>query len=329
MPNTTPTRNLAFDLVRVTEAAALAAGRMMGRGDKNGADKAAVDAMRVMLNSISMRGTIIIGEGEKDEAPMLYNGEKLGTGEGPEVDIAVDPIEGTRPLAYGLWNSISTVALAPRGTMFNPGPFVYMNKIAVGPVARHAVDIDAPVSDNLHKVAKAKGVKVEDLTVVVLDRPRHQELITQIRMAGARIKLIPDGDVAGALMTSMGDNTADLLMGVGGTPEGVLAAAGLRCMGGEIIGKLYPRNQRELDLAKEMGVDFEKPLTMDDLISSDNVFFAATGITTGDYLRGVTYFKDGARTDSVVMRGLSGTVRRVISTHKLSKLMRISSIKYK
>lgn len=326
MPNTTPTRNLAFDLVRVTEAAALAAGRMMGRGDKNGADKAAVDAMRVMLNSISMRGTIIIGEGEKDEAPMLYNGEKLGTGEGPEVDIAVDPIEGTRPLAYGLWNSISTVALAPRGTMFNPGPFVYMNKIAVGPVARHAVDIDAPVSDNLNKVAKAKGVKVEDLTVVVLDRPRHQELITQIRMAGARIKLIPDGDVAGALMTSMGDNTADLLMGVGGTPEGVLAAAGLRCMGGEIIGKLYPRNQRELDLAKEMGVDFEKPLTMDDLISSDNVFFAATGITTGDYLRGVTYFKDGARTDSVVMRGLSGTVRRVISTHKLSKLDRKSVV---
>ena len=329
MPNTTPTRNLAFDLARVTEAAALAAGRMRGRGDKNGADKAAVDAMRVMLNSINMRGTIVIGEGEKDEAPMLYNGEVLGTGDGPEVDIAVDPIEGTRPLAYGLWNSIATVALAPRGTMFNPGPFVYMNKIAVGPVARHAVDIDAPVDHNLNKVAKAKGVKVEDLTVVVLDRPRHEELITNIRAAGARIKLIPDGDVAGAMMTAMGDNTADILMGIGGTPEGVLAAAGLRCMGGEITGKLYARNQRELDLAREMGVDFDKPLTMDDLISSDNVFFAATGITTGDYLRGVTYFKDGARTDSVVMRGLSGTVRRVISTHKLSKLMRISSIKYK
>ncbi len=328
MPNTTPTSNLAFDLVRVTEAAALSAGRMMGRGDKNGADKAAVDAMRVMLNSINIRGTVVIGEGEKDEAPMLYNGEVLGTGVGPEVDIAVDPIEGTRPLAYGLWNSISTVALAPRGTMFNPGPFVYMNKIAVGPSAIHHVDIDAPVDYNLIKVAKAKGVKVEDLTVVVLDRPRHEKLINEIRAAGARIRLIPDGDVAGALMTAMGDNTADMLMGIGGTPEGVLAAAGLRCMGGEIVGKLYARDQRELDLAKELGVDVNKPLTMNDLISSDNVFFAATGITTGDYLRGVSYFKDGARTDSVVMRGLSGTVRRVISTHKLSKLMRHSAIKY-
>lgn len=321
--------SLAWPLFRVTEQAALAAWPQTGCGDKNKIDGLAVTAMRQALNDVAFRGRVVIGEGEIDHAPMLWIGEEVGKGDGPEVDIAVDPIEGTRPLAYGLWNSISTVALAPRGTMFNPGPFVYMNKIAVGPVARHAVDIDAPVSDNLNKVAKAKGVKVEDLTVVVLDRPRHQELITQIRMAGARIKLIPDGDVAGALMTSMGDNTADLLMGVGGTPEGVLAAAGLRCMGGEIIGKLYPRNQRELDLAKEMGVDFEKPLTMDDLISSDNVFFAATGITTGDYLRGVTYFKDGARTDSVVMRGLSGTVRRVISTHKLSKLMRISSIKYK
>lgn len=328
MPNTTPTRNLAFDLVRVTEAAALSAGRMMGRGDKNGADKAAVDAMRVMLNSINMRGVIVIGEGEKDEAPMLNNGEILGTGEGPEVDIAVDPIEGTRPLAYGLWNSIATVALAPRGTMFNPGPFVYMNKIAVGPIAKHTIDIDAPVDYNLARVAKAKGVKVEDLTVVVLDRPRHEKLVNEIRAAGARIRMIPDGDVAGALMTAMGDNTADLLMGIGGTPEGVLAAAGLRCMGGEIVCKLHPRDQRELNFAKEMGVDVNKPLSMDDLIASDNVFFAATGITTGDYLRGVSYFKDGARTDSVVMRGLSGTVRRVISTHKLSKLAHISAIKY-
>ncbi len=328
MPNTTPTRNLAFDLVRVTEAAALAAGRMMGRGDKNAADKAAVDAMRVMLNSINMRGVIVIGEGEKDEAPMLFNGEVMGTGEGPEVDIAVDPIEGTRPLAYGLWNAIATVALAPRGTMFNPGPFVYMDKIAVGPVAKHAIDIDAPVAHNLAKIAKAKGVKVEDLTAVVLDRPRHEKLISEIRTAGARIRLIPDGDVAGALMTAMDDNPVDVLMGVGGTPEGVLAAAGLRCMGGEIVGKLYARDQRERDLAREMGVDFNKPLGMDDLISSENVFFAATGITTGDYLRGVSYFKDGARTDSVVMRGLSGTVRRVISTHKLSKLMRISAIQY-
>ena len=328
MQNRTPTRNLAFDLVRVTEAAALAAGRQMGRGDKNLADKVAVDAMRVMLNTIEMRGVIVIGEGEKDEAPMLFNSEVLGTGEGPEVDIAVDPIEGTRPLAFGLWNSIATVALAPRGTMFDPGPFVYMNKIAVGAVAKNCVDIDAPVKDNLLKVAKCKGVKVEDLTVVVLDRPRHEQLIKDIRTAGARIKLIPDGDVAGALMTAMDNNPADLLMGVGGTPEGVLAAVGLRCMGGDIVGKLYPRNQHEIDKAKELGIDINKPLLMKDLIASDNVFFAATGITTGDYLRGVDYFKDGARTDSVVMRGLSGTVRRVISTHKLSKLQRISAIKY-
>jgi len=328
MQNKTPTRNLAFDLVRVTEAAALAAGRQMGRGDKNLADKVAVDAMRVMLNTINMRGVVVIGEGEKDEAPMLYNGEVLGTGDGPEVDIAVDPIEGTRPLAYGLWNSIATVALAPRGTMFNPGPFVYMDKIAVGPEAKNCVDIEAPVNDNLLKIAKCKGVKVEDVTVVILDRPRHEKLISEVRTAGARIRLIPDGDVAGALMTAMDKTPADVLMGIGGTPEGVLAAAGLRCMGGEIIGKLYARNQAELDLAKEMGVDFNKPLMMEDLISSDNVFFAATGITTGDFLNGVTYFKDGARTDSVVMRGLSGTVRRVISTHKLSKLQRISAIKY-
>lgn len=328
MQNKTPTHNLAFDLVRVTEAAALAAGRQMGRGDKNLADKVAVDAMRVMLNTINMRGVVVIGEGEKDEAPMLYNGEVLGAGDGPEVDIAVDPIEGTRPLAYGLWNSIATVALAPRGTMFNPGPFVYMDKIAVGPEAKNCVDIEAPVKDNLLKIAKCKGVKVEDVTVVILDRPRHEKLISEVRAAGARIRLIPDGDVAGALMTAMDKTPADVLMGIGGTPEGVLAAAGLRCMGGEIIGKLYARNQVELDLAKEMGVDFNKPLMMEDLIASDNVFFAATGITTGDFLNGVTYFKDGARTDSVVMRGLSGTVRRVISTHKLSKLQRISAIKY-
>lgn len=328
MQNRTPTRNLAFDLVRVTEAAALAAGRQMGRGDKNLADKAAVDAMRVMLNTIEMRGIIVIGEGEKDEAPMLFNGEVLGTGEGPEVDIAVDPIEGTRMLAFGLWNSIATVALAPRGTMFKPGPFVYMNKIAVGAVAKNCVDIDAPVKDNLMKVAKCKGMKVEDLTVVVLDRPRHEQLIKDIRTAGARIKLIPDGDVAGALMTAMDNNPADLLMGVGGTPEGVLAAVGLRCMGGEIVGKLYPRNQHEIDTAKELGIDINKPLSMNDLIASDNVFFAATGITTGDFLRGVDYFPDGARTDSLVMRGLSGTVRRIISTHKMSKLQRISAIKY-
>jgi fructose-1,6-bisphosphatase II len=252
----------------------------------------------------------------------------LGTGQGPQLDIAVDPIDGTRPLAFGLWNSISTVALAPRGSMFNPGPFVYMDKIAVGPECKGCVDIDAPVIDNLKKVAKAKGTKVEFLTVSVLDRPRHEKLINEIRSSGARIRLIPDGDVSGALMTAMEDTSIDILMGVGGTPEGVLAAAGLRCMGGEIIGKLYPRNPREIELAKEMGVDFNKPLMMNDLISSDNVFFAATGITTGDFLDGVSYFKDGARTDSLVMRSLTGTIRRIIATHKMSKLVRISSIPY-
>jgi fructose-1,6-bisphosphatase II len=328
MANTTPTRNLALELVRVTEAAALAAGRFMGRGDKNAADGAAVNGMRVMLNSIDMDGIIVIGEGEKDEAPMLFNGEKLGTGDGPQLDIAVDPIDGTRPLAFGLWNSISTVALAPRGTMFNPGPFVYMDKIAVGPECKGCVDIEAPVIDNLKKVAKAKGTKVEHLTVTILDRPRHEKLISEVRASGARIRLIPDGDVSGALMAAMEDTPIDMLMGVGGTPEGVLAAAGLRCMGGEIVGKLFARNPHELELAKEMGVDFTKPLTMNDLISSDNVFFAATGITTGDFLDGVSYFKDGARTDSIVMRSMTGTVRRIISTHKMSKLVRISAIPY-
>lgn len=328
MVNTTPTRNLALELVRVTEAAALSAGRFMGRGDKNAADAAAVNGMRLMLNTIDMDGVVVIGEGEKDEAPMLYNGERLGNGNGPQLDIAVDPIDGTRPLAYGLWNSISTVALSPRGTMFNPGPFVYMDKIAVGPEAKGCIDIEAPVADNLNKIAKAKGTKVDMLTVVILDRPRHEKLINDVRNSGARIRLIPDGDVSGALMTAMEDTSIDVLMGVGGTPEGVLAACGLRCMGGEIVGKLFARNPRELELAKEMGVDFNKPLMMDDLIKSEKVFFAATGITTGDLLDGVSYFKDGARTDSLVMRSLTGTVRRIISTHKMSKLERISAIPY-
>ncbi|MCX6056512.1 MAG: class II fructose-bisphosphatase [Chloroflexi bacterium] len=328
MIDTTPTRNLALDLVRVTEAAALAAGRHMGRGDKILADGAAVDAMRLMLNTVQMDGIIVIGEGEKDEAPMLFNGEKMGTGVPPLVDIAVDPIDGTRPLAHGLSNSIATVALAPRGTMFDPRPFFYMHKIAVGPIAKDVIDIEAPVVDNLKKVARAKGERVEDLTVVVLDRPRHEKLIAEIRKAGARIRLIPDGDVAGALMSAMPETNIDMLLGIGGTPEGVLAAAGLRCMGGMIMGKLFPRNQYEVDQAKKMGVDFNKPLLMDDLISSDDVFFAATGITSGDLLEGVSYFRDGAKTDSLVMRGLTGTVRRIIATHRLSKLSEISSIQY-
>jgi len=328
MPNTRPTRNLALDLVRVTESAALAAGRYMGRGDKIAADKAAVDGMRLMLNTIQMDGVVVIGEGEKDEAPMLFNGEHLGTGELPLLDIAVDPIDGTRPLAHGIGNSISTVALAPRGTMFNPGPFVYMNKIAVGPVARDAIDIEKPVEDNLRAIARAKGENVEDLTVVILDRPRHAELIKEVRRVGARIRLIPDGDVAGALMTALPETGIDVLLGVGGTPEGVLAAAAMRCTGGNIQGKIFIRNEGERRRALEMGMDFEKVLTLDDLIASEDTFFAATGITHGDLLRGVDYFADGAQTDSLVMRGLTGTTRRITATHRLSKLGPLSSIPY-
>lgn len=328
MFDTKPTRNLALELVRVTEAAALAAGRYMGRADKNGADKAAVDAMRLMLNTIQMNGVIVIGEGEKDEAPMLYNGEVLGTGEPPLVDIAVDPIDGTRPLAHGLPGSISTVAFAPRGTMFNPGPFLYMNKIAVGPEAKDVIDIEAPVADNLEKIARVRGEDVEDLVVVILDRPRHDTLIREVRECGARIRLIPDGDVAGAVMTAMPDSGIDVLMGIGGTPEGVLAACALRAMGGNIQGKLFARNDSELERGHEMGYDFNQVLTLDDLVSSDDVFFAATGLTNGEFLRGVDYFANGARTDSLVMRGLTGTVRRIIATHRLTTLEKISQIRY-
>jgi fructose-1,6-bisphosphatase II len=324
-----PTRNLALDLARVTEAAALAAARQMGRGDKIAGDKAAVDAMRLILNTIEMDGVIVIGEGEKDEAPMLYNGEHLGTGAKPEMDIAVDPIDGTRPLALGLWNAIATVALAPRGTMLDPGPAMYMYKIAVGPEARDVIDVNAPVDENLRKIAKAKGEDVEDLTVVILDRPRHEQLIDDVReKTGARIRLIPDGDVAGALMTALPNSGIDVLIGVGGSPEGVIAACAMRAMGGNIQGKLVARSQEELERAQALGYDFNKVLMMDDLVRSNDVFFAATGITNGDLLRGVDYFADGAITDTLVVRGLTGTVRRIQSTHRLDKLSRISRIPY-
>jgi fructose-1,6-bisphosphatase II len=326
---TNPTRNLALELARVTEAAALAAGRHMGRGDKIAADKAAVDAMRLILNTIEMDAVIVIGEGEKDEAPMLYNGERLGTGVPPQLDIAVDPIEGTRPLSLGTWNSIATVALAPRGSMYNPGPFMYMQKIAVGPEARDAIDIDAPVEVNLRNIAKAKGEDVEDLTVVILDRPRHEKLIADVReKTGARIRLIPDCDVAGALMTAWPGSGIDVLLGIGGTPEGVIAACALRAMGGNIQGKLWPRSQEEIDKGKAMGCDGEKVLMIEDLVASNDVFFAATGITNGDLLKGIDYFADGATTESLVVRGLTGTIRRIQATHKLDKLGRISRIPY-
>jgi fructose-1,6-bisphosphatase II len=317
-----------MELVRVTEAAALSAARFMGRGDKLAGDQAAVDGMRLMLNTIDMRAVVVIGEGEKDEAPMLYNGEELGMGEGLEMDIAVDPIDGTRPLAEGRLNSIATVAVAPRGTMFDPGPFVYMNKIAVGPGAKGAIDVEKPVRDNLHSIARATNKRPQDLTVVMLDRPRHDQLRAEVREAGARIRLIDDGDVAGALMTAMPDSGIDVLLGIGGTPEGVLAACALRAMGGEIQGKLYARDKNELRRGQEMGYDFDRILTMHDLVSSEDVFFAATGITDGELLDGVKYTSQGARTHSLVVRGVTGTVRQVIATHRFEKLEEISAIEY-
>ena len=333
-----PERNLALELVRVTEAAALAAGRFMGRGDKEGGDKAAVDAMRLVLNTVEMDGIIVIGEGEKDEAPMLYNGEVLGTGNAPKVDIAVDPIDGTRLLALGRANSLSTVAIADRGTMFDPGPIVYMDKIAVGPEGKGAIDLEVSPLVNLRSVARSMGKDVRDLAVMVLDRPRHERLIAEIRKTGARIRLITDGDVAGALMTAWPDSGIDLLMGVGGTPEGVIAACALKAMGGEIQGKLVPRNEEEaknvfattaLGVSDKYGnYDLNKVLTIDDLVKSDNVFFAATGLTDGELLDGVKYYGDGARTHSLVMRSKSGTVREIIARHRWDKLMQISEVKY-
>jgi fructose-1,6-bisphosphatase II len=323
-----PERNLALELVRVTESAALAAARHMGRADKEGSDQAAVDAMRLTLSVIDIDGVVVIGEGEKDQAPMLFNGETLGTGRGPQVDIAVDPIDGTRLLALGRPNAIATVAMADRGSMFHPGPILYMEKIAVGPGARGAIDLGAPPAVNLHHAARALGKDVEDMTVIVLDRPRHEKLVAEIRRAGARIRLITDGDVAGALMTAWPDSGVDLLMGTGGTPEGVIAACALKAMGGEILGKLCARDEAEAQAAREQGYDLERVLTMDDLVRSDNVFFAATGITDGELLDGVKYYGDGARTHSLVMRSRSGTVREIVARHRWSKLMQISQVRY-
>ena len=323
-----PTRNLALELVRVTEAAALASGRYMGRGDKEGADGAAVNAMRIILQTVDMNGVIIIGEGEKDNAPMLYNGENVGNGSGPDFDVAVDPIDGTRPLAFGRSNSLATVAIAPRGSMFDPGPFVYMNKLAVGPEAKGSIDIEKPITENLKAIAKAKHKDVEDLTTIVLDRPRHDKVIAEIRASGARIRLIPDGDVAGALMTALPDSGVDVLIGIGGTPEGVIAACALRAMGGEIQGKLYARDEDELHRGREAGYDFDKILTMDDLVSSEDVFFTATGITDGELLKGVRYFGDSATTDSLVVRGMTGTVRQIAATHQIDKLRQLSAVRY-
>ncbi|AFR48274.1 MULTISPECIES: class II fructose-bisphosphatase [Gordonia] len=321
-----PDRNLAMELVRVTESAALAAGRWVGRGDKNGGDGAAVDAMRELLSSVSMRGVVVIGEGEKDEAPMLYNGEEVGNGEGPDCDVAVDPIDGTTLMAEGRPNSISVIAVSERGTMYDPSAVFYMDKIAVGPDAKGAININESVEWNINSVAKAKGIDVADLTVIVLDRPRHADLIGEIRAAGAKIRLISDGDVAGAVAAADDYSTVDMLMGVGGTPEGIITAVAMKCMGGEIQGKLWPRNDEERQKALDAGHDLDRVLTNDILVSGENAFFCATGVTNGDMLRGVTYRPNGATTRSLVMRSKSGTVRRIEAVHKPAKLRGYSRI---
>jgi fructose-1,6-bisphosphatase II len=322
-----PDRNLAMDLARVTEAAALAAGRWMGRGDKEAADQAAVDAMRLVLNTVEMDGVVVIGEGEKDEAPMLFNGEEIGAG-GPACDIAVDPIDGTTLTSLGRNNAIAVIAISERGTMFDPGPCVYMEKIAVGPESAEVIDLDSPVKANLEAVAKAKGEQVKDVTAAILDRDRHADIIRECREAGARIKLIPDGDVAGAMATAWPDSGTDILFGIGGTPEGVIAACALKALGGAIQGRLWPRNEEERRSALEHGYDLDQILMLDDLVASDDVFFAATGVTDGDFLRGVRYYGDGARTQTVVMRSKSGTIRTIDASHKWHKLMRYSALKY-
>jgi fructose-1,6-bisphosphatase II len=316
-----------MDLARATEAAALAAGRWFGRGDKNGADGAAVDAMRLVLNSVPMEGVVVIGEGEKDEAPMLFNGEEIGSG-GPACDIAVDPIDGTTLTSLGRDNAISVIAMAERGTMFDPGPCVYMDKLVVGPECVDVVDIDAPVAANLEAVAKAKGEKVTDVTAVILDRDRHADIIKQCREAGARIALIPDGDVAGAINVATPGSGYDILFGVGGTPEGVIAACAIQCMGGAILGRLIVRNDEERAAADAGGYDLDRILTTDDLVSGDEVFFAATGISNGDLLKGVRYWGDGASTESLVMRSKTGTIRKIQATHRWQKLMRYSAVKF-
>jgi fructose-1,6-bisphosphatase II len=324
-----PDRNLAMELVRVTEAAALAAGRWIGRGDKIAADQAAVDAMRLMIDTVSMHGTVVIGEGEKDEAPMLFNGEEVGDGTGPGVDVAVDPIDGTRLTAVGQPNALAVIALAERGTMFFPGAAFYMEKIATGPDAAHVIDIDAPVDENIRQVAKAKGKRPEDVAVTILDRERHADLIRECREAGAHVQLITDGDVAGAIVAAAPRTQVDMLVGIGGTPEGVIAAAALKCLGGAMQGRLYPRNDDERRQLLDQGLDPTKVLTTDDLVSGTDVFFAATGITDGYLLRGVKYFPDGATTHSMVMRARSGTLRYVEAEHSFAKLERFSAIAYR
>jgi len=323
-----PDRNLALELVRVTEAAALAAARLVGRGDKESADQAAVDGMRDVLHHIHMNGVVVIGEGEKDEAPMLYNGERIGDGSPPEVDIAVDPLEGTRLTALGMPSALAVIALSPRGTMFNPGPVVYMEKLAGGPDIADLLDLDRPLGETLRLVAERRGVNIGDTMVVVLDRARHQEGIEEIRRAGARVRLITDGDVSAALLAASDRSPVTLLWGIGGTPEGVISAAAIKCIGGGLVGRLWPRDDGERQAALDQGYDLERQLTQDDLVRSDDCFFSATGVTDGDVLDGVHYQSGSATTDSLVMRARSGTVRRVAARHDRTKLRAITGGRY-
>jgi fructose-1,6-bisphosphatase II len=325
-----PDRNLALELVRVTEAAAMAAGRWVGRGDKNGADGVAVNAMRVLISTVGMAGTVVIGEGEKDNAPMLFNGEEVGDGTGPECDVAVDPIDGTTLTAKGMANAVSVLAVSPRGSMFDPSAVFYMEKLVAGPEAADAVDIRYPVAENIARVAKAKGSAPEDVTVVVLDRPRHEDLVREIRQTGARIKFITDGDVAGAIMAARPDTGIDMLLGVGGTPEGIIAACAMKCMGGVIQGRLWPTGDEEQQKALDAGHDLDPDTVLgtDDLVTGDDCFFVATGITDGELMRGVRYRAGGATTHSLVMRSRSGTIRSITSDHRLEKLRSYSAIDF-
>jgi fructose-1,6-bisphosphatase II len=329
MSSVRPDRNLALELVRVTEAAALAAARMVGRGDKEGADQAAVDAMRHVLESISMDGVVVIGEGEKDEAPMLYNGEAIGDGSPPQVDVAVDPLEGTRLTALGMPSAIAVIALAQRGAMFDPGPCVYMEKIAGGPEIADLLDLDRPLPETLALIAERKGIDIRDVMVVMLDRERHHGAMRQVREAGARVRLILDGDVSAAMLAVSENSPVDLLWGIGGTPEGVISAAAIKCIGGQLLGRLWPRSEEERQAAIDAGYELGRVLDCDALVAGEDVFFSATGVTDGDVLQGVRYQGDrGATTESLVMRARSGTVRRIFARHDRAKLRALTGVRY-
>lgn len=323
-----PDRNIAMELVRTTEAAALGAARWMGRGDKNEADQAAVNGMRLMLDTVDMDGVIVIGEGEKDQAPMLFNGEKVGNGQGPALDVAVDPLEGTRLTAMGRGGAVSVIACAPRGTLYNPHDLFYMEKLAVGPAAKGLIDLSAPIGWNIAQVAKAKGIPVEEVTVIILDRDRNTEIADEVRAAGARIRFITDGDAPAAVSTALAGTGVDMMLGIGGSPEGVIAACALKCLDGDFQGRLWARDDGDRAYAAEMGLDLGQVLRIDDLVASDDVFFAASGVTTGELLRGVEYVAGGAVSESLVMRSRSGTIRRIQTEHHWRKLQEISGNRY-